>query len=102
MAVGAEGDKGYDYDFLSSIEICIADQADVFLMQNWQHVQHIFKHLNLIPRESHGVDFSRVRMWSVNGWAKFYRQTCVFSSVSSGEITLENQKFGTGYLNFFI
>jgi len=86
MAIGAEGDNGYDYDFLSSIEICIVDQADVFLMQNWQHVLHIFRHLNLVPRQSHGVDFGRVRLWSLNGRGKFYRQTCVFSSVSSGEM----------------
>ncbi|XP_062502641.1 U3 small nucleolar RNA-associated protein 25 homolog isoform X2 [Corticium candelabrum] len=79
-------DKKSDYDFLSSIEVVIMDQADVFLMQNWQHIQLIFDKLHLQPQESHGCDFSRVRHWCLNGWSKFYRQTLMFSSFQSPEI----------------
>ena len=84
-------DKSRDYDFLSSLELIILDQADVFLMQNWDHVTHLFDHTHLQPKEAHDVDFSRVRTWSLNGWSRFYRQLLVFSSFVTPEI---NSLFG--------
>ena len=64
----------------------IIDQMDVLAMQNWDHVSHIFEHMHLQPSQSHGIDFSRVRMWSLNGLSKFYRQTILFSSMVVPEI----------------
>ncbi|RMX40576.1 hypothetical protein pdam_00016584 [Pocillopora damicornis] len=92
--IGSVGEKSHEYDFLSSIEVIIADQTDVFLMQNWEHVQHIFEHLHQQPKDSHDVDFSRVRMWCLNGWSKYYRQTLIFSSFVSPEMnSLFNRQY---------
>ncbi|CAG9860457.1 unnamed protein product [Phyllotreta striolata] len=84
--LGAEGEPERDYDFLASIELLVMDQSEIFLMQNWDHVMHIFNHLHMQPKNSHGTDFSRVRTWSLNGWSKYYRQTLLFSSVNFPEI----------------
>ena len=77
--IGTEDDSRKEYDFLSSIELCIVDHADYILMQNWMHLNHVMAHINLQPKEAHDCDFSRVRLWAAEGKAKHYRQTIVFS-----------------------
>jgi len=80
MIIGADGESTRDYDFLSSVEILIFDQSEIFLMQNWDHVLHIMNHFHLQPKEAHGTDLQRVRNWSINGLSKHYRQTIMYSS----------------------
>ncbi|CAG0918101.1 unnamed protein product [Notodromas monacha] len=87
VKIGGEGEKDRDMDFLASIEILIMDQTDVFLMQNWSHVLHILDHMHLTPSQNRDIDFSRVRMWSLSGHAALYRQTMIFSSVPTVEIS---------------
>eukprot|EP00698_Gefionella_okellyi_P002652 TRINITY_DN12498_c0_g1_i1.p1 TRINITY_DN12498_c0_g1~~TRINITY_DN12498_c0_g1_i1.p1 ORF type:complete len:604 (+),score=124.22 TRINITY_DN12498_c0_g1_i1:25-1836(+) len=80
LVVGAAGDEERDYDFLSSIEVVICDQANVQCMQNWDHVDTLFELLNLTPTQNRGTDFSRVRELYLNGQAKYIRQTVFLSA----------------------
>uniref|UniRef100_A0A8C8ZNC9 U3 small nucleolar RNA-associated protein 25 homolog n=1 Tax=Prolemur simus TaxID=1328070 RepID=A0A8C8ZNC9_PROSS len=95
--IGGEGEKKRDFDFLSSIELLIIDQADIYLMQNWEHVLHLMNHMNLLPLDSHGVDFSRVRMWSLNNWSKYYRQTLLFGALQDAQINSVFSKYCTNF-----
>mmetsp|Transcript_43911 Transcript_43911/g.103878 ORF Transcript_43911/g.103878 Transcript_43911/m.103878 type:complete len:660 (+) Transcript_43911:31-2010(+) len=78
--VGVEGEKKRDFDFLSSIEICWIDRADVLRMQNWEHVVEVMQTVNSLPLGRQGIDISRLRPIFADGRARMFRQTIVTSA----------------------
>ncbi|TFY76357.1 hypothetical protein EWM64_g7652 [Hericium alpestre] len=78
-------EKEKNSDFLSSIEMLVVDQIDALTMQNWEHVQFVFSHLNQLPKESHDTDFSRIKPWYLDGNAAYLRQTVLLSAYETPE-----------------
>lgn len=68
-----------DFDFLSSIEVLIIDNAHHLEMQNWDHILTVMKYVNKVPKKFHDADFSRIRMWAINDKCKYFTQRLVFS-----------------------
>ncbi|KAL1935710.1 hypothetical protein VTP01DRAFT_4850 [Rhizomucor pusillus] len=91
--IGVEGDKERDWDLLSSLEVVIFDQTNHFLMQNWDHVEHIFQYMNLIPRENHGCDISRLKSWYLDRKSGYLRQILMFSDFLTPEINSVFNKY---------
>jgi len=55
-------------------------------MQNWDHLEHIFKHHNLIPKDLHGCHLGCVENLYLDTNAKYFRQTLVLGGVATPEM----------------
>jgi U3 small nucleolar RNA-associated protein 25 len=83
-----------DSDFLSSIEQVLIHQADVLYMQNWEHVDYIFRHINQMPKHDHDTDYSRVRSYFLDGQSHLHRQVMMLSAVNHPELSAFYREFG--------
>ena len=73
--IGGEEDPTRTFDFLSSIEVMALYKPEVFLMQNWEHLEDILKVTNKIPkRDSVTSDFNRILDIYLEEKAENYRQ----------------------------
>lgn len=86
--------KGGDSDFLSSIEICLVEYADVLLMQNWDHVNDIFNLLNKEPQRNNDTDFSRVRNPILEGQGAYWRQLILSTDIMDPFLHNAFKRFG--------
>ena len=78
--------KSEDWDFLSSIEVLIVDQANVILMQNWDHLNFVYDLLNQFPKDPSKTDFSRVKNSYLEGQAGCLRQNILLSAFQFAEL----------------
>jgi len=87
MAINNNDKPTKDYDFLSSIELLIMDQADIFLMQNYFLLIDVLSYLHRPPKASHkDINYPRLRSWCLDYRNKYYRQSLIFASIHSAEI----------------
>ncbi|XP_059001939.1 U3 small nucleolar RNA-associated protein 25 homolog isoform X2 [Mustela lutreola] len=75
-----------------SQKLGVGDDDD-FRDQGLTRPKHLMNHMNLLPLDSHGVDFSRVRMWSLNNWSKYYRQTLLFGALQDAQVNSVFNKY---------
>lgn len=75
-------------DFLTSIEVAILDKTEGLSMQNWAHVSEVLAKLNNPPRnfDKLKIDFSRVRMWSINDQSPWVTQVLTFGRYLTPEV----------------
>jgi U3 small nucleolar RNA-associated protein 25 len=93
IAPDEEEEEG-DYDYLSSIEICLVQYSDVLLMQNWDHVNDILALLNQEPQKNNNSDFSRVRNYLLEGQGDRWRQLIISSKVMDPFLSSSFKRFG--------
>ena len=62
------------------------DQMDIIFMQDLDHLESIYKHLNLIPLKNHECNFSRVKDIFLNEVGGKHRQDIFFTRFLTPEL----------------
>lgn len=78
----SKDDEQFDTGILCSVQIVAVIDCQELLMQNWDHVEDIFKNMNLIPdRDSVANDINRIRDEYLDGTSKNFRQLVLHSQI---------------------
>ena len=68
-------------------------QADVYLMQNMDHLSQVVEFTNRTPTSMHDTDITRIKRMYLEELAKYFRQTLIFSAFANPELNaLFNRK----------
>ncbi|UKK00922.2 hypothetical protein MACK_000997 [Theileria orientalis] len=73
-------DKEPDYDFLSSIEVVIADRVDIMKFQNWRLFTDLMKVINRPLLKWRDGDINKIRISAIDGQSEEYRQSVLISA----------------------
>ena len=72
----------YDTGILCSVQIAAVIDCHCLLMQNWDHIEDIFRNMNLIPdRDSVTSDINRIRDEYLDGNSKNFRQLIIQTEI---------------------
>ena len=86
------------YDFLSSIEILLIDNMNLFLYQNMSHLEEILFHLNIFPKKSSSlVNVHRIKDIVKDNNGKYIRQNIIVSDYKNLEIECLIKTFCLNY-----
>lgn len=93
LAPDDDGKEG-DADYLSSIEICLVQNADILMMQNWDHANDVLGALNEEPKKNNDTDFSRVRRYMLEGQGAQWRQLIIATDFVDPYLLSSFKRFG--------
>lgn len=86
LITGQEGEQENrrEYDFLSSVQIVILDQAETFLYQNLEHLEEVLKSTNKVPKSLDILnDINRIQEIYLERLGRNFRQSIVVQNFRS-------------------
>jgi len=89
MITGQDGEQENrrEYDFLSSVQIVILDQAETFLYQNTEHLEEVLKSTNKVPKTLDILnDITRIQDIYLEKLGRNFRQSIVLQEFRSTDI----------------
>lgn len=96
LITGQDGEQENrrEYDFLSSVQIVILDQAETFLYQNLEHLEEVLKSSNRVPKTLDILnDITRIQDIYLEKLGKNFRQSIVIQNFRSTDMNYIAKQF---------